>query len=209
MVRSELNEILERRGVKNVELAELLNISEDKVSKSRSPKGTRRWTAEEFAKIKAFLDRGRDMSREPDLPLQGKEIEYVPVEVLPTYGGLGGGGSGEGDRELALIPREFVVNVLRGQPSDFLLINVRGDSMEPDFRQDDQILVDRRDTSPAQPGPFALWDGEWGEYVVKNVERAPDGQVRIFSSNRKYTDAVVAHEETRIIGRPVWFGRRL
>lgn len=209
MTRDQLNAILDEKGVKNTELAELLGISEDKVSKSRSPKGTRRWQAEEFAKIKAWLDRGFNMSLEPDLPLQGRETDYLPIEVLPTFAGMGGGGTGEGDREFALVPRTLIVDVLRGKPDNFLLINVRGDSMQPDFRQGDQILIDTRDTSPAQPGPFALWDGEWGEYVVKNVERARDGSVRIFSTNSKYQDVIVASEDTRIIGRPVWFGRQL
>lgn len=143
---------------------------------------------------------------EPESP---PEQDYVPVEVLPTYAGMGGGGTGEGEREIALVPRALVVDILRGQPQDFLLINVRGDSMEPDFRHGDQLLVDRRDTSPAQPGPFALWDGEWGEYVVKNVERSRTGEVRIFSTNPKYSNESAPSETTRIIGRPVWFGRRL
>ena len=145
----------------------------------------------------------------PDLPEVDTTISYVPIEVLPTFGGMGGGGNGEGDTGTALIPRALIEDVLRGQPKDFLLVNVRGDSMEPDFRHDDQILIDKRDTSPSQPGPFALWDGEWGEYVVKNVERLANGEVRLFSSNPKYTGATVASEQTRIIGRPVWFGRRL
>lgn len=152
---------------------------------------------------------GDEYEREPDLPEVDPQKEYVPVEVLPTYGGMGGGGTGDADREIALIPRALVVDILRGKPGDFLLINVRGDSMEPDFQHGDQILVDRRDMSPSQPGPFALWDGEWGEYVVKNVERLPGGEVRIFSTNPKYTTISAPVEETRIIGRPVWFGRRL
>lgn len=145
----------------------------------------------------------------PDLPTHIADQEYVEVEVLPTYGGAGGGGTGDGDREVALVSRALVVEILRGKPVDFLLINIRGDSMEPDFRHGDQLLIDRRDTSPAQPGPFAVWDGDWGEYVVKNVERSTGGEVRIFSTNPKYSPKIVEAEETRIIGRPVWFGRRL
>src|SRR3546814_17270785 len=77
--------------------------------------------------------------------------------------------------------------------------------MEPDFRHGDQLLCDKRDRSPAQPGPFAIWDGEWGEYVLKNVERIDGGRVRMFSSNPKYSPTEIQHDETRIIGRPVWF----
>lgn len=198
---------LDRLGLKQRQLAEAIGIEENKVSKMRS--GERQFKAAELLKAQAWLieieSKGSiEISVEPD-----PAIDYVEVEVLPTFAGMGGGGTGDGDREVALVPRALIIDILRGQPGDFLLINVRGDSMEPDFRHGDQILVDKRDTSPAQPGPFALWDGEWGEYVVKNVERSRGGEVRIFSSNSKYTAENAGSETTHIIGRPVWFGRRL
>lgn len=146
---------------------------------------------------------------EPDLPTPPLAIDYVPVDVLPTYAGMGGGGTGEGDVEQALVPQYLVRDVFRGQPSDFVVIRVRGNSMEPRFFQDDELLVDKRDTSPTQPGPFALWDADWGEYLVKNVERLPGGRVRIFPSNAEFSASEVSSEETKILGRPVWVGRRL
>lgn len=211
-LRPEVAEVFERLdalGLKQRQLAGALGIEENKVSKVRS--GERQFKGGELLTARRWLDAvERQGSRQhPDLPETPPDQDYVPVEVLPTYAGMGGGGTGEGDHEIALVPRALIVDILRGQPKDFLLINVRGDSMEPDFRHGDQILVDRRDVSPAQPGPFALWDGEWGEYVVKNVERLRAGEVRIFSSNSKYSVEAAPSEETRIIGRPVWFGRRL
>lgn len=200
---------LDALNLKQRSLAEAIGIEENKVSKARS--GERQLKAPELLAAISWLSDMEARRHRPvaDLPVAPPEQAYVPVEVLPTYGGAGGGGTGDGDRETALVPRALIVDVLRGKPADFLLINVRGDSMEPDFHHGDQILVDQRDRSPAQPGPFALWDGEWGEYVVKNVERAQDGHVRIFSSNSKYREVIVESEQTRIIGRPVWFGRRL
>lgn len=144
-----------------------------------------------------------------DLPDVDPNIAYVPVEVLPTYAGMGGGGNGEGDPETALVPRYLIEQVFRGQPSDFVLIRVRGNSMEPTFHHDDELLVDKRDRSPTQPGPFAIWDAEWGEYLVKNVERLQGGKVRLFPSNSEFSAVEVQNEETKILGRPVWFGRRL
>lgn len=196
---------LDRLGLKQRALADVIGIEENKISKTR--KGERQFKAAELLRAQAWLtdhEQGKEVE-----PVADPNVEYVEVEVLPTYAGMGGGGTGEGDREVALIPRALIVDLLRGAPADFLLINVRGDSMEPDFRHGDQILIDKRDTSPAQPGPFALWDGEWGEYVVKNVERSRAGEVRIFSTNQKYQAENAEAETTRIIGRPVWFGRRL
>jgi phage repressor protein C with HTH and peptisase S24 domain len=150
----------------------------------------------------------------PDLPEPANDtIAYVPVDILPAVAGMGGGGVGvvlESESvEKALVPRYLVEDVFRGRPSDFIVIRTRGDSMEPDFRQDDEILCDRRDRSPAQPGPFAIYDADDDAFVVKNVEKAEEGRVRIFSSNPKYSPTIVTREETRIIGRPVWVGRRL
>lgn len=195
---------LDALGLKQRQLAEAIGIEENKVSKMRA--GERQFKAAELLKAQAWLT---EIENGGPIDMADPQIEYVQVEVLPTYAGMGGGGTGEGDKELALVPRALIVDVLRGAPRDFLLINVRGDSMEPDFRHGDQILIDKRDVSPAQPGPFALWDGDWGEYVVKNVERSRSGEVRIFSSNPKYSAEAAPAEQTRIIGRPVWFGRRL
>lgn len=208
-VLPEVADIFRRLDALNLsqrELAAVLGIDENKISKVRS--GVRQFKAAELLKARAWLE---TMGRRTAIDLSGlpDTIEYVQVEVLPTFAGMGGGGTGDGERELALVPRALVEDILRGRPGDFLLINVRGDSMEPDFRHGDQLLIDKRDTSPAQPGPFALWDGEWGEYVVKNVERSQSGEVRIFSTNPKYAGEIVRSEMTRIIGRPVWFGRRL
>lgn len=147
-------------------------------------------------------------NEDSDLPETDPSLAYVPVEVLPTYAGAGGGGTGDDDRKTALVSRAMIEGELRGRSSDFVLVPIKGDSMEPDFYHGDQLLCDKRDRSPAQPGPFAIWDGEWGEYVVKNVERIEGGRVRMFSSNPKYSPTEIQHDETRIIGRPVWFGRR-
>lgn len=102
----------------------------------------------------------------------------------------------------------LVVDELRAKPTDLLVINVRGDSMEPLFRHGDQLVVDKRDQNPIQPGPFALLydDG----YVVKNVERVPRSRrYRLFSSNQTYTPDEVEADDVIILGRPVWFARRL
>lgn len=134
---------------------------------------------------------------------------YVEVEVLPSYAGMGGGGYGEGEPGRALIPRRLIEEELGGRAADFLLIDVRGDSMQDDFFHGDQVLVDRRDRDPSQPGAFALFDGD--TYVVKLVERVPlkRDRLRIFSANARYSEYEISEDEARILGRPAWFGRRL
>jgi hypothetical protein len=154
----------------------------------------------------------------PDFPGFGGDAEdqitvsdraYLSVEVLPSFAGAGGGGTAEGDLQTALISRSLIEDELRAKPTDLLLIDVRGDSMEPDFRHGDQILIDRRDRNPRQPGPFALFDGDG--YVIKLMERihGRKGWYRVFSANARYSPYEIEEQENAILGRPVWFARRL
>lgn len=165
---------------------------------------------------KATIDRLReaypafpDWALAPEVPYVDFAGDYDDIAVIPSYAGAGGGGSGEGDQILAKLPRRLIRDELRGRPSDFELIDVRGDSMIPDFAHGDQILIDKRDRDPRQPGPFVLWDEDG--YVVKLVERIPQrrGWYRVFSANTRYSAYEIEETATTILGRPVWFSRRL
>lgn len=209
----EIFDRLDALGLKQRDLAHVLGIEENKVSKTKI--GERQFKAAEVIRAREWLSGLEDSKRagfmlsEPDQPLGPDLISYVQIDILPTYAGMGGGGTGEGEVERALVPRYLIEDIFRGKPSDFVLVRTRGDSMFPDLQHDDEVLVDKRDTSPVQPGPFAIFDADDGAYVIKNVEKLPGGRFRIFSTNPKYTPAEVAREDTRIIGRPVWYGRRL
>lgn len=89
----------------------------------------------------------------------GLILDYVPVEILPTYAGAGPGGTGDGDRRRALLPRTLIEE-LHAQPDDLLVIEIRGNSMWPDFKQGDQIVIDKRDRNTRFGGPFAIYDGD-------------------------------------------------
>ncbi|MEL7784097.1 S24 family peptidase [Citromicrobium bathyomarinum] len=202
--------LIEYAGVSAAQVAKKAKVDAKTVQRPAAGRAEARLSQSTLEKLKAAYPAFPGWrNEEPDQIAADPQLAYVEVRVLPTFAGAGGGGTGDDDEMVGLVPRSLVVDRLRGRPEDFLLINLRGDSMEPDFHHDDQLLVDTRDRSPAQPGPFALWDGDFEEYVVKNVERAEEGMLRIFSSNTKYSDKVADPEITRIIGRPVWYGRHL
>ena len=201
---------LDALGLAQRTLAGKLDIAENKVSKIRA--GERRISASEYRIASEWLDeveRRGGFVDDPDLPVADPQRDYLPIPVLPSYAGMGGGGTGEGDLETALVPRSLVEDELKARPSDLMLLEARGQSMEPDFLHGDQLLIDLRDKNPVQPGAFALWDGDG--YVVKLVERVPSkpGYYRIFSANQRFSSYEVDASEVRIMGRPVWFGRRL
>lgn len=203
----ELKALMDARGWRQVDLAEALGIEQDKVSKVFA--GKRQWQGQEALKLVEILGDHDDSTRLPDIPPSGHEPAYVDIAVLPSFAGMGGGGNGDGEQTIAKLPRNLIEDQLRGNPTDFELIDVRGDSMMPDFNHGDQILIDRRDRDPRQPGPFALWDDDG--YVIKLVERVPGrrGWYKVFSANPRYSSYEIEEKETTIRGRPVWFARRL
>lgn len=135
--------------------------------------------------------------------------DFVAVEVLPNHVGMGAGGTPYGDRKRTLLPRTLVERELKAKPEDLLVIEVRGTSMQPDFVQGDQIVIDRRDRDPRHGGPLVLFDGD--TYILKNVEVLPgdEGKIRVFSTNPIFTDWFPIIDEVHIEGRPVWYARRL
>lgn len=196
---------LKRLGVPHEAISSAIN--RDRTSATKMLAGTRKVQADEIpALVKLIGEYEHDTGEEM---LEPVARDYLPIEILPSYAGMGGGGTGDGDRATALISRALVEDVLRARANDLLVIDARGDSMQPDFMHGDQILIDRRDNNPVQPGPFALWDGDG--YVVKLVERIPNkrGWYKVSSANARYDSYEVNAEEIQIMGRPVWFGRRL
>jgi phage repressor protein C with HTH and peptisase S24 domain len=135
---------------------------------------------------------------------------YVQIAELPTYAGAGGGGTGEGDHGSLAFSRSLVEHELRASPADLLAVTIEGNSMSPDFQSGDQLLIDKRKTSLAQPGAFCLWDGDG--YVVKYIERVPGAEpprVRVISANTTFSTFERLVEEVRIMGRVVWLARRV
>lgn len=201
----QLKERLQATKTSQADLARFLGISPDKMSKSLS--GERRLTAEEWDGVRNFFQSRLYLSA--DTPDADPQRSFVSIKIMPSFAGMGGGGNGEGEPEYGMVPLRLVRDELRAKPADLLLIEARGDSMEPDFQHGDQILIDLRDRNPIQPGPFALFDGD--AYVIKLVERVPGkrGCYRVFSSNSRYSPYEIEEDEQTILGRPVWFARRL
>ncbi len=125
--------------------------------------------------------------------------------------GLGGGGYLERDESAqAIFAEQLIRHDLRAKPDDLRYMEVRGQSMYPTLQHGDQILIDCRDTDPAQEGIFVLWDGEglvckW----VSRVHGADPPRLRLQSENERFATYEPMAEECRIFGRVIWFARRL
>jgi phage repressor protein C with HTH and peptisase S24 domain len=83
-------------------------------------------------------------------------------------------------------------------------------SARPRSEPRDRIIVDTTKLSLAEPGLFVLWDG--GGLVCKWVERVPGSEpamLCIMSENPRFQPYDIPAEQARIVGRVVWFARRI
>lgn len=149
---------------------------------------------------------------QPEITVELNPPGYVAVPYISLRAGMGGCGYVE-DRLLGrpkFFEEEFVRGALRASPSDLRVIEVEGQSMEPMLQNGDMVLVDTRKTSIIEPGIFVLFDGDG--VVCKWAERAHEAtepMVRIKSENPRFSPYEVPAEQVQIIGRVVWFARRL
>jgi phage repressor protein C with HTH and peptisase S24 domain len=148
-----------------------------------------------------------------------------PISEIDVKAGAGGGGealvqwqpgkAGQSDVADAVaaqweVPGEYLRTELRVEPSSTRILAVRGDSMEPLLQSGDRIMVNLLDRSPSPPGIYALWDGLG--VVVKRLEHVMGTEpprLRISSDNDRHQSYERTVDEVHIIGRVVWFGRRL
>lgn len=209
----------EARGLSAQELADRISglafeegdptkLSQQSVSKFEQGKNKRLPAWSRF--IVRALEASDDETKEDPYLSTSMVDAVLGVRRLPTFVGMGGGGTGDGDEDIVLFSRDLIERELRAD-ADFLLAMIaEGNSMEPDFRGGDQILVDIRRKSLAQPGAFCLWDGDG--HVIKFLEKVPGSdppRVRVISGNPIYTPHERLVDEINLIGRVVWYGRRV
>jgi phage repressor protein C with HTH and peptisase S24 domain len=99
---------------------------------------------------------------------------------------------------------------LHADAQDLRIISIDGDSMEPILEAGDKILVDTSRKTPSPPGVFVLFDGMG--LVAKQLEPVPNtdpARVLIRSANTRYQEYERTVDEVSIVGRVVWYARRL
>lgn len=158
----------------------------------------------------------------------GREPDMGAVSSIPEIdvrAGMGGGGEaavdywhdGNGNSQQAdavkekwQLPTEHIRVTLHTPPEAAAIIQVEGDSMAPTLHSGDHVMINTADTRPSPPGIFAINDGLG--LVVKRLEFIPhtDPMIcRVSSDNKHHAEYERSAEELQVIGRVVWFGRKV
>jgi phage repressor protein C with HTH and peptisase S24 domain len=130
------------------------------------------------------------------------DIPRLPLGASAGPGALAG-------TELPIGNLRFSARWLKGlglDPSMLSVIEVEGDSMEPNLRDGDEILVDRT-PRPMRSGIHVIRLDD--VLLVKRLEPGPVGTLRVISDNPAYARAERPQEDVEILGRVVWKGGRL
>jgi phage repressor protein C with HTH and peptisase S24 domain/DNA-binding XRE family transcriptional regulator len=137
---------------------------------------------------------------------------YLPLYDVRAKAGAGAVVEAEQQVDALAFKEDWIRRELRAAPADLRLIYVEGDSMEPDLRAGDIVLIDHTDTTARREGIYVL--RMEGALLVKQLQRLPGGIVKVLSRNAAYepfTVPLTSLEESNefaVVGRVVWACRR-
>lgn len=218
------------KGLSQAALGKLIGVSRVAVTQWESGE-----TAPTHGKLPAIADAlgvsvsdllSDDAPLPPPRPSRAAPSPVARIPEVDVRGGMGGGGlmalevnhvdeygntiAADNVKATWELPSDYLRHELRVSATKAYLVEVKGDSMEPTLTSGDRVMIDTADVVPAPGGVFAIWDGLG--VVVKRLEHVPMSDppvVRIISDNPHHGTYERTLEEVRIIGRAVWFGRRM
>ena len=154
--------------------------------------------------------------RSPRVPaaLPGAPVAVIPEVTVEVSAGAGASAQ-EFVSETALwhCPENMIRYEAGAEPENLRILRVRGNSMEPELRDGDRIMIDVSRRLPATGETFVFWDGIG--LVVKHVEvvrgDAVDDEpprIRLISANPDYAPYLCLVEDAHILGKVLWVVRR-
>ncbi len=97
----------------------------------------------------------------------------------------------------------------KGNPKDMVLMDIAGNSMEPELKDGDTVLVDRSKSEILAGAIYAV--GVEDTVLIKRVEKLPHKLVLI-SDNEKYSPTYITGDDinrVRILGKVIWICREI
>jgi phage repressor protein C with HTH and peptisase S24 domain len=137
------------------------------------------------------------------------DAALVPVYDVAASAGHGAVVEYESIAYSLAVPPDYLRRLTKADPRHLSIISVKGDSMEPTLKDDDIVMLDASKTSLSFDGLFVLRYDE--ALHVKRIGRAPvQENVTILSDNRQlYPPIELTREEVTVIGKVVWYGRKV
>ena len=142
---------------------------------------------------------------ETALPQLPRGQSRVPVYEGHVSAGDGGAVFDGTPHDYLTFPTQWLKQ--RGDIHQMHAIVVRGDSMEPELRSGDQVIIDNSQRSPRE-GVFAFNIDGWA--LIKRLRIKGAGEADLVSTNPAYPPITVRlDQEYLIVGRAIWVGKAI
>lgn len=154
-----------------------------------------------------------DESGDWETPLPPPKIgeKRIPIRDVTASAGHGAEVLDEDPKQWITFPLEWLRRL--GEPGELEIIMVAGDSMEPELRDGDQVMIDLSQRQ-MKDGLFVVCADD--RLFLKRLRLLGRNRVELVSTNPNYPpfEVIIADEEdgvaqdgARIIGKVVWSGR--
>ncbi len=226
--REVLDRLLQGTGLhKDAQLAELLGVTPQAVSQARrKSKVPEHWIMRLAVKYNLSLDWlffGHAPSS-PELAESARPVTRLPLPHMPDLPDVDlvlvplvsarlAAGTGSLETDAAIIGhfafREDWI-CRKGNPDRMVLMRVTGDSMEPEIRHGDMVLVDQGKRDLYGHAMYAVAVNE--EIYIKQIETLPGRRMVLRSLNERYAPIEVdlrgdLADSVHVIGRVIWWCR--
>ncbi len=192
------------------ELARMLGVNRSAITQAKQRDAVPdKWIlrlTREYGLDPAWLEQG-DVGTARSSFFPEQQTNYFEV---PKVGArlCAGGGSFDVDSEVIdtqVFQRPWLDR--KGRPDEMVLMDVFGDSMEPEIKAGDTVLIDQSQKNVLAGAIYAV--GVEDTVMVKRLEKRPNALV-LLSDNRAYSPIMLQGDEletVRVIGKIVWICR--
>lgn len=143
---------------------------------------------------------------------KAKDLGYTLVPRYDVQASAGGGAFVHSEQIVDHLAFKtiWVKKEMGLDPNHLTLITAIGDSMEPTVKEGDLLLIDHRQNQVIEDAIYVLRMDD--HLIAKRLQRALDGTIYIRSDNPVYKELTVTKDnlaDLHVIGRVIWFGRRI
>lgn len=204
-----IRERLADTGTTQAELGAAIGLTGVQINKILQ--GTRGIKAAEADSIRRFFHAGNDNApaRVENGHPAPTNTKLVPVFDVAASAGPGSFNEYESIAYSLAFPRQYIERQLRASSKDLSIISVNGFSMMPTLLHDDIVMIDRSKTNTDYDGLFVFRFGD--ALHIKRVTRAPDPSrfIAVSDNRADYHPIEYAKGEVEVIGRVIWYGRKV
>ena len=151
----------------------------------------------------------------PNMNLDNNLEEYGFIPIFEISASAGGGYINNENEisDYMLFKKEWLVSKISSDLSSLVIITVEGDSMEPTLQAGDLIMVDKTYSYVEKEGIYVILYDEL--LMVKRAQLIIESgmeKIKLISDNKLYesfTIPVSEDENINIIGKVVWYGRKI